>query len=122
MKPKVFVTRALPGPALAGLAPHTELRVWPGPEPITAAQLRAEVADAEGLLCLLTDRIDGALLEAAPKLRVVSSCSVGVDHIDLAALARRGIPLGQGRITNLQVARVDTNEIKMEGEFGLQIR
>ena len=94
MKPKVFVTRALPGPALAGLAPHTELRVWPGPEPITAAQLRAEVADAEGLLCLLTDRIDGALLEAAPKLRVVSSCSVGVDHIDLAALARRGIPLG----------------------------
>lgn len=94
MRPKVFVSRALPGPALAQLAAATSLRCWPGPAPITAAQLHEEVRDADGLLCLLTDRIDDALLAAAPKLRVVSSCSVGVDHVDVAALTRRRIPLG----------------------------
>ena len=94
MQPKVFVTRALPGTALAQLAAATSLRCWPGPLPITAAQLRTELRDAEGLLCLLTDRIDEALLAAAPALRVVSSCSVGVDHVEVAALSRRRIPLG----------------------------
>lgn len=40
---------------------------------------------------------------------------------DLVKIDRRGIPLGQGRLTNLQVARADVKEIKMEGEFGLQV-
>jgi translation initiation factor IF-2 len=40
---------------------------------------------------------------------------------DTVKIDRRGIPLGNGKITNLQVARIDTNEIKMEGEFGLQV-
>ena len=94
MAAKVFVTRSLPGPALAQLAKVVSLRCWSGPEPITAGQLHEELREAEGLLCLLTDHIDEALLAAAPKLRVVSSCSVGVDHVDVAALTRRRIPLG----------------------------
>lgn len=94
MRPKVFVTRSLPGPALTQLAAATSMRCWPGPAPITPAQLHAELRDAEGLLCLLTDHIDDALMATAPKLRVVSSCSVGVDHVDVAALTRRRIPLG----------------------------
>jgi glyoxylate reductase len=48
----------------------------------------------EGLLCLLSDAVDSALLAASPSLRVVSSCSVGVDHVDLAAATARGIPVG----------------------------
>lgn len=94
MRPKVFVTRSLPGPALAQLADSVSLLCWSNPAPITAIQLREELREAEGLLCMLTDRIDEALLAAAPKLRVVSSCSVGVDHVDVAALTRRRIPLG----------------------------
>lgn len=52
------------------------------------------MADCEGLLCLLTDRVDAELIAAAPALRVISSCSVGVNHIDLDAATRRRLPVG----------------------------
>ena len=54
-------------------------------------QLRDALADCHGLICLLTDAIDRPLLEAMPKLAFVSSISVGVDHIDVAALTERGV-------------------------------
>jgi glyoxylate reductase len=92
--PRVFVTRGLPGPALQQLAAQTDMHLWPGPGPLGADALRAHVRDCEGLLCVLTDRVDAALLDAAPKLRVISSCSVGVDHVDVPTLTHRGIPLG----------------------------
>ena len=94
MTPRVYVTRQLPGNALARLAAHSDLRLWDGTGSPPADTLRAELADCDGLLCLLTDTIDTKLLEAAPKLRVVSSMSVGVDHVDVAALSARGSPLG----------------------------
>lgn len=94
MKPRVFASRTLPGPALQQLAAQTEMRCWTGHGPISAEQLRNEVRGAEGLLCILTDSIDETLLAAAPGLRAVSSCSVGVDHVDVSALTHRGIPLG----------------------------
>jgi glyoxylate reductase len=93
-RPRVFSTRALPGQAFRRLAERSELRVWPGPGAPSHAALCAAAQPSEGLLCLLTDRIDRALLEACPRLRVVSSCSVGVDHVDLAAARERGIPVG----------------------------
>lgn len=94
MKPRVFVSRQLPGAALAALAEQVQLTTWPGPHPLPAEALHREAGKADGLLCLLTDRIDAALLAAAPQLKVISSCSVGVDHVDVAALTRKGIPLG----------------------------
>ncbi len=94
MRAKVLVTRSLPGAALTQLAEQVDMRCWSGSEPIQPQQLRVAVQNCDGLLCMLTDRIDEALLAAAPRLRVISSCSVGVDHVDLAALAARGIPLG----------------------------
>jgi len=93
-RPHVFATRRLPGDALARLAPWVELEVWPGsgaPEP---EALAVGAAGAEGLLCLLTDPVGEALFERCPGLRVVSSCSVGLDHVDLGAATRRGIPVG----------------------------
>ena len=92
--PLVFATRALPGDAFRRLPERVTLRVWPGPGAPAADALREGAREAEGLLCLLTDRVDGALLESCPRLRVVSSCSVGLDHVDLAAAAARGIPVG----------------------------
>jgi len=68
--------------------------VWPGPHPPSPAQLERAVADCEGLLCLLTDRVDGRVIGAAPDLKVISSCSVGVDHIDIEAATARGISVG----------------------------
>lgn len=60
-------------------------------EPATAEELRALVEDADALLCLLTDRVDEALLEAAPRLSVVATCSAGYDHVDVAAATARGV-------------------------------
>lgn len=91
---KVFVSHQLPGTRVLQLPDHCEMTVWMGPGLLPAAALREELAGREGLLCLLTDRIDAALLEANPQLRFVSSMSVGVDHIDVTAATARGIPVG----------------------------
>ncbi len=93
-RPRVFVTRELPGSGLERLAAEARVDVWPGPGAPPPEALREHLAEARGLLCLLTDTVDAAALEAAPALRVISSCSVGLDHVDLAAAAARGIPVG----------------------------
>lgn len=92
---RVVITRELPGAAaelLAG-AGH-EVVVRRGAGPATRDELHHLVVDADALLCTLTDRIDADLLAAAPRLRAVANYAVGYDNIDLAALAARGIPLG----------------------------
>lgn len=91
---RVFVTRPLPGPALQELAQEHLIRVWDGVGIPTNEDVLKGARRAQGLLCLLTDRVDGHLLDACPGLRVISSCSVGVDHVDLAAACQRGIPVG----------------------------
>lgn len=93
-RPLVFVTRALPGDALEGLEGRAEVRLWEGEGAPSETELARGVRDAEGLLCLLSDGIDAELLARAPRLRVISSCSVGVDHVDLDAATARGIPVG----------------------------
>ncbi len=91
---KVLVTHQLPGERIHELPDHCEMNVWMGPGLMPSDALRDELAGCEGVLCLLTDRIDEALLEANPQLRFVSSMSVGVDHIDVTAATSRGIPVG----------------------------
>jgi glyoxylate reductase len=90
----VFVTRQLPGDALARLDGVCSLDVWEDEAPPPADVLHQRAAEADGLLCLLTDRIDEQLLDACPRLKVVSQMAVGVDNVDLAACTRRGIPVG----------------------------
>jgi glyoxylate reductase len=91
---RCFVTRHLPGDALDRLAAAHDVDVWPERMPPPPDALRERAAAAEGLLCLLTDRIDGALLDACPDLRVISNLAVGADNIDVAAAKARGIPVG----------------------------
>ena len=91
---RCFVTRRLPGDALERLAAAHEVDVWPERTPPAPEELRDRVAGAEGLLCLLTDRIDAPLLDAAPSLRVISNYAVGADNIDVAAAKARGIAVG----------------------------
>jgi glyoxylate reductase len=91
---RVLVTRRLPGPALDRLTAAHDLDLWEGELPPDRAALKERVAQADGLLCLLTERIDDDLLEAAPDLRVIANYAVGTDNIDLEAAARRGIPVG----------------------------
>jgi glyoxylate reductase len=91
---RCLVTRRLPGDAVDRLAAEHEVDVWPGELPPSPAELRSRVAGAEGLLCLLTDRIDAALLDAAPRLRAIANYAVGTDNIDLDEARARGIPVG----------------------------
>ena len=93
-RPRVVATRALPGDALAGLATDVDLEILAETGGATAEALRSAVREAQGLLCVLSDRVDAELLAGAAALRVVSSCSVGVDHVDLPAATARGIPVG----------------------------
>jgi glyoxylate reductase len=89
-----FVSRRLPGPALDRLAAEHEVEIWPERLPPTYEQLREHVADVEGLLSLLTDRVDADLIAASPRLEVISNYAVGYDNIDLEAASARGIPVG----------------------------
>ena len=90
--PKVFATASLPGRRFSALSSQCELVVWGGPLPIPRDALLRGVAGADGLLCLLTDPVDAAVLDAAgPQLRCVATCSVGVDHVDVAACAASGV-------------------------------
>ncbi|MDQ6605602.1 MAG: D-glycerate dehydrogenase [Actinomycetota bacterium] len=91
---RCFVTRELPGPALERLAGVHEVEVWPGRMPPSPAQLRDATAEADGLLSLLTDRVDAELLQASPRLRAISNFAVGVDNIDLEAARSRAIAVG----------------------------
>lgn len=93
-RPKVFVARRIPDAGLNRILEACETDVWPEQLPPSANVLRERVKDCDGLVSLLTDKVDGALLDAAPKLRVVSNYAVGFNNVDVAACTARGIPVG----------------------------
>jgi glyoxylate reductase len=92
---KVVVTRELAGEAVDRLRAAHQVVVWPETPPPPREWLLEQLADADGLLSLLTDKVDEELLVGAPRLRVVSNYAVGVDNVDLAATAARGIAVGR---------------------------
>jgi glyoxylate reductase len=90
-RPQVFVTHPLFEAPRALLAAHCDAQFWPGPARPSREELQSAIAAADGLVCMLTDRIDDALLAAAPRLRVVANVAVGYDNLDVPALTRRKI-------------------------------
>lgn len=94
--PKIFITRLIPDPGLTLLKQHVPtLEVWTHDLPLPREQLLEKVRGVDGLLCLLTERIDAELMDViGSQVKVISSMSVGVDHIDLSEATRRGIPIG----------------------------
>lgn len=93
-KPRVFITRIIAQEALDKIAQSTEMEVWPGELPPPYEVLLEKAGDAEGLLILVTDKVDVGLMEAAPKLRVISSMAVGYDNINIAEATKRHIVVG----------------------------
>jgi glyoxylate reductase len=93
-RPHVFVTRRLPGDAVARLSQVAEVDQWPDELPPAYDELVRRTANVDGIICLLTDRIDVALIAAAPSLRAICNVAVGYDNIDLAAATARRIPVG----------------------------
>jgi len=93
-KPTVFVTRVIPEAGLERIRAACDADVWTDPLPPPAEVLRQKVTACDGLVSLLTDRVDAALLEQAPRLKVVSNFAVGFNNIDVAAATARGIAVG----------------------------
>ncbi|KAF5917782.1 hypothetical protein HPG69_013619 [Diceros bicornis minor] len=89
---KVFVTRRIPpeGRAALARAADCEVEEWDSDEPIPDKELERGMTGAHGLLCLLSDRVDKRLLDAAgANLKVISTLSVGVDHLALDEIKKR---------------------------------
>ena len=93
-KPKVFVARQIPDAGLDLIRAACEVDVWPERLPPSPEILRQRVRDCDGLVSLLTDKVDTVLFDAAPRLKVVSNFAVGVNNVDLAAATERKIPVG----------------------------
>ncbi len=94
-KPKVFVTRVLPDAGLDLICAACDADIWPEETPIPQAVLLERVRGIEGLVCLLSDRIDAEVIDAAgPGLKVIAQYAVGYDNVDVKEAARRGIAVG----------------------------
>ena len=92
-KPKVYVTRKLPQEALDMIEKECEMEVNPHDRALTRGELEKVVQGIDGLLCLLTDDIEGELLDLNPDLKVIANYAVGYDNIDVEACNERGIPV-----------------------------
>jgi glyoxylate reductase len=90
-KPKVLATRPLFPDARAILEKSFDVDYWMPGERIPRAELLKRVADKDALVCLLTEKVDEELLDAAPRLRVASTVSVGYDNIDVPACTRHKV-------------------------------
>jgi glyoxylate reductase len=93
-KPKVFVTRVIPSEGLDQIRAFCDATVWEDELPPPREVILRETRDADGLVSLLTDKIDGELMDACPRLRVVSNYAVGFDNLDIPAGSSRGILMG----------------------------
>ncbi len=94
MKPKVFVSRLIDREALDMIAEVAEMEVWRDELPPPYEVLLEKVKDVDGLLSLLSDRVDTTLMDAASKLKVISNLAVGYDNIDITEATKRGIQVG----------------------------
>ncbi|HEV3204919.1 MAG TPA: D-glycerate dehydrogenase [Gemmataceae bacterium] len=94
MKPKVFVTRIIPEAGLDKIKQECDAEIWMEPLPPPYNVIRQKIAHCDGLVSLLTDKVDVPLMDAAPKLKVVSNFAVGFNNIDVPAATKRGIAVG----------------------------
>jgi glyoxylate reductase len=93
-KPKVFVTRIIPDAGLDIIRQNCDAEIWPEPLPPGYDLIKQKVATCDGLVSLLTDKIDPGLMDAGPKLKVVSNFAVGFNNVDIPAATQRGIAVG----------------------------
>ena len=94
-KPRAFVTRKIFPEALESIQAVADAEIWPEELPPSRLTLLEKAGGVDGLLTLLTDKIDGELMDAAgPQLRVISQIAVGYENIEVVEATKRGIPVG----------------------------
>ena len=90
-KPKVFATHGLFDAARQILQKSCEVQYWTKPERPPREEVLQQVKEKEGLICLLTEKVDEDLLREAPNLRIAANVAVGFDNIDVAACTKRSV-------------------------------
>src|SRR5256885_463239 len=90
-KPKVFATHGLFDAARQILQKSCEVQYWTKPGRPPREEVLQQVKEKEGLICLLTDKVDEDLLREAPNLRIAANVAVGFDNIDVAACTKRSV-------------------------------
>ncbi|MFY0689933.1 MAG: D-glycerate dehydrogenase [Cyclobacteriaceae bacterium] len=104
MKPKVFLTRELPPKCMDRLHDHTDLTYNKEDRVLSKQEIMEGVAGQDGLLCLLTDHIDGEIMDANPDVKIIANYAVGFNNIDVKAATDRKIP-----VTNTPGVLTDTS-------------
>jgi len=90
--PKVYITRPLPEPAMRILEGLVDYRMWDRDgEPVPRETLLREIVDVDGIICLITEKMDAEVIDRARRCRVIAQVAVGYDNIDVQAATRRGI-------------------------------
>ncbi len=87
---KVFIDYPLPGNAIEKLKEKCEV-VVNQKEKLTKKELKQAIADVDGFICLLTDKVDKSIINAGKKLKVISNYAVGFDNIDVKAATKKKI-------------------------------
>lgn len=90
-RPRIFVTHTLFDEARRILSANCDAEYWNGSDRPAREELLRKMKDKEGLVCLLTEKVNDELLRAAPKLRIASNVAVGFDNIDVEACTKRGV-------------------------------
>jgi glyoxylate reductase len=88
---RILVTRTLPSFIISKLEGAATVDVFTGGGSIPAAELRRRIADADALVCLLTDSIDRLTIDSAPGLKVIANVAVGYNNVDVAYARERGV-------------------------------
>jgi len=91
-KPRIYITRPLPAAAMRILEGQVEYHMWDREnEAVRRETLLREIVDVDGIICLITEKMDAEVIERAHRCRVIAQVAVGYDNIDVAAATRRGI-------------------------------
>jgi glyoxylate reductase len=91
-KPRIYITRPLPAAAMRILEGQVEYHMWDREnEAVRRETLLREIVDVDGIICLITEKMDAEAIERAHRCRVIAQVAVGYDNIDVAAATRRGI-------------------------------
>lgn len=92
-KPRVLLTRLLPQPGIDLLKKHVEIEINTANRAITKQGVIEKIKDKDGLICLLTDKIDAEVIDAGKKLKIIANYAVGYNNIDIEEATRRKIPV-----------------------------
>ncbi|MBU0670856.1 D-glycerate dehydrogenase [Patescibacteria group bacterium] len=93
-KYKVFITRPIPEVGIKMLQKHFKVQLRKKDSPITKSELEKGIKNCDAILTILTDKVDGKLLDLNPNLKIVSNYAVGYNNIDIEACTKRGVLVG----------------------------